>query len=284
MRRQSANQLSNERVGFVERRECHRLRRIPEHFHRIGWPRRGGLDRLRPSSPQIEKRRDHDQNGGRQERQRRERSRTAGSRAARVALDRLDEMDIARLIQHDHRATPHSQRWISARMRLRFKLSALRLAFRLAQGMALRLALSGQARCAYPALSGSGRPELAAGQSKGNLLGSPIMTMDASMWSRRHFLGSLAAGLSVPAGARAWRAPQDEIRTALNGPVGLQMWSLREYLPKDLAGTLAKIRAMGFREVEGAGPLEAHRRRAPRRARRCRAPVPVGPHVVRTAS
>ena len=36
-------------------------------------------------------------------------------------------------------------------------------------------------------------------------------------------------------------------------PVGLQMWSLREYLPKDLAGTLAKIRAMGFREVEGAG-------------------------------
>jgi sugar phosphate isomerase/epimerase len=79
------------------------------------------------------------------------------------------------------------------------------------------------------------------------------MTMDRSMWSRRHFLGSLAAGLSVPAGARAWRAPQDDIRTALNGPVGLQMWSLREYLPKDLAGTLAKIRAMGFREVEGAG-------------------------------
>jgi sugar phosphate isomerase/epimerase len=31
------------------------------------------------------------------------------------------------------------------------------------------------------------------------------------------------------------------------------MWSLREYLPKDLAGALAKVRAMGFREVEGAG-------------------------------
>jgi hypothetical protein len=79
------------------------------------------------------------------------------------------------------------------------------------------------------------------------------MTMDPSKWSRRHFIGSLAAGLSVPAGGLAWRAPQDEIRTALNGPVGLQMWSLREYLPKDLAGTLAKIRAMGFRDVEGAG-------------------------------
>jgi len=73
------------------------------------------------------------------------------------------------------------------------------------------------------------------------------------MWSRRDFLGSLAAGLALPAGAQAWQSPQDEIKTALNGPVGLQMWSLREYLPKDLAGTLKKVRAMGFREVEGAG-------------------------------
>jgi sugar phosphate isomerase/epimerase len=37
------------------------------------------------------------------------------------------------------------------------------------------------------------------------------------------------------------------------GAVGLQLWSLREYLPKDLPGTLAKVRAMGFREVESAG-------------------------------
>jgi sugar phosphate isomerase/epimerase len=73
------------------------------------------------------------------------------------------------------------------------------------------------------------------------------------MWSRREFLSTVAAGLTVPAGARAWLAPQEEIKTVLNGPVGLQMWSLREYLPKDLAGTLAKVRAMGFREVEGAG-------------------------------
>ena len=33
----------------------------------------------------------------------------------------------------------------------------------------------------------------------------------------------------------------------------MQLWSLREHLPKDLSGTLAKVRAMGFREVEGAG-------------------------------
>ena len=73
------------------------------------------------------------------------------------------------------------------------------------------------------------------------------------MWSRRRFLSTVAAGVAVPAGVRAWPEPQDAIKTPLNGPVGLQMWSLREYLPKDLAGTLAKVRAMGFREVEGAG-------------------------------
>jgi sugar phosphate isomerase/epimerase len=44
-----------------------------------------------------------------------------------------------------------------------------------------------------------------------------------------------------------------EIQSPLNGPIGLQLWSLREYLPKDLPGTLAQVRAMGFREVEGAG-------------------------------
>jgi len=79
------------------------------------------------------------------------------------------------------------------------------------------------------------------------------MTTEASMSSRRQFLGMLAAGVAVPAGVRAWLASQDEVRTALNGPVGLQMWSLREYLPKDLPGTLARVRAMGFRDVEGAG-------------------------------
>ena len=73
------------------------------------------------------------------------------------------------------------------------------------------------------------------------------------MWSRRQFLSTVAAGLAVPAGTRAGLAGQEDIKTVLNGPVGVQMWSFREYLPKDLPGTLAKVRAMGFREVEGAG-------------------------------
>jgi sugar phosphate isomerase/epimerase len=35
--------------------------------------------------------------------------------------------------------------------------------------------------------------------------------------------------------------------------VGLQLWSVRKALSKDFNGTLAKVRAMGFEEVEAAG-------------------------------
>jgi sugar phosphate isomerase/epimerase len=46
---------------------------------------------------------------------------------------------------------------------------------------------------------------------------------------------------------------RQDITSPLSGPIGLQLWSLRAQLPKDLPGTLAKVRAMGFREVEAAG-------------------------------
>ena len=75
------------------------------------------------------------------------------------------------------------------------------------------------------------------------------------MPSRRDFLTTVAAGVAASTlrPSRALAGARPEIKTALNGPVGLQLWSLRKYLPKDLAGTLAQVRAMGFREVEGAG-------------------------------
>lgn len=73
------------------------------------------------------------------------------------------------------------------------------------------------------------------------------------MYNRREFLSTIAVGIGVTAVAPAWAASQDGIKTSLNGPVGLQLWSLREYLPKDLRGTLTKVRSLGFREVEGAG-------------------------------
>jgi sugar phosphate isomerase/epimerase len=75
------------------------------------------------------------------------------------------------------------------------------------------------------------------------------------MTSRRAFLTTVAAGVGTSALRPAWALTKDQpdIKTALNGPVGLQLWSLREYLPKELAGTLAKVRGMGFRDVEDAG-------------------------------
>lgn len=74
------------------------------------------------------------------------------------------------------------------------------------------------------------------------------------MPSRRQFLSAVAAALAASSDSAVWAASgQGEIRSGLNGPVGLQLWSLREYLPKDLPGTLAKVTAMGFRDVEGAG-------------------------------
>jgi sugar phosphate isomerase/epimerase len=76
----------------------------------------------------------------------------------------------------------------------------------------------------------------------------------AGMLTRRDFLTTAAAvpllGLARPSISSA---ATEDIHTALNGPVGLQLWSLRTLLPGDLAGTLGKVRAMGFVEVEAAG-------------------------------
>ena len=72
---------------------------------------------------------------------------------------------------------------------------------------------------------------------------------------RREFLTIATAGLGAfavrPFGSLA--AAADETIPALKAPVGLQLWSLRNELPKDLPGTLAKVRGMGFSQVEGAG-------------------------------
>ena len=75
------------------------------------------------------------------------------------------------------------------------------------------------------------------------------------MSSRREFLTTVAAGMSASVIRPAWAgsAESPEIKSALNGPIGLQLYSLREYMKKDVPGTLARVRALGFGEVEGAG-------------------------------
>jgi sugar phosphate isomerase/epimerase len=69
------------------------------------------------------------------------------------------------------------------------------------------------------------------------------------MTTRRSFLGTVAGGMGA---AMAWPG---RARAAGAGkpPLGLQLWSVRDGLEKDLPGTLRQVRAWGFEEVESAG-------------------------------
>jgi sugar phosphate isomerase/epimerase len=68
------------------------------------------------------------------------------------------------------------------------------------------------------------------------------------MVSRRAFL--VSAGAGIAAGAfmtRAFANHHEKI------PLGIQLWTVKDEAEKDLAGTLRKVYAAGFREIEFAG-------------------------------
>lgn len=70
------------------------------------------------------------------------------------------------------------------------------------------------------------------------------------MTTRRSFLGTLAVGAAaagLPRRARAAGKP----------PLGLQLYSLRNQLTKDVPGTLKQVKAWGFEEVESYGSYGA---------------------------
>lgn len=69
--------------------------------------------------------------------------------------------------------------------------------------------------------------------------------MNASSMSRRDFVRLGAAAAAAAGLERLAAAP-------LKMPIGLQLYSVHDLLPKDLDGTLAKVRAAGFTEVEVA--------------------------------
>jgi sugar phosphate isomerase/epimerase len=69
------------------------------------------------------------------------------------------------------------------------------------------------------------------------------------MTTRRRFLQAIAGGLGVSALGAAPRPA----RNARGAPFGLQLYSVRRELDKDVPGTLAKVKAIGFRDVETAG-------------------------------
>ena len=64
-------------------------------------------------------------------------------------------------------------------------------------------------------------------------------------FSRRKFLGAAAGSL-------AWQAAMSSRLRAnpLGLPIGLQLWTVREELERDLGGTLQQIAQIGYREVE----------------------------------
>ena len=68
--------------------------------------------------------------------------------------------------------------------------------------------------------------------------------------SRRNFLKTASASIACAAACTdaAWL-----IANPLGLPLGLQLYSVRDVLPKDYEGTLRQLCAMGYREVEAAG-------------------------------
>jgi sugar phosphate isomerase/epimerase len=67
-----------------------------------------------------------------------------------------------------------------------------------------------------------------------------------SFISRREFVAGAAACAAMLAAEKSWGS-------ALGLPVGLQLYSVREFLPKDYQGTLNQLGGMGYRECEAAG-------------------------------
>ena len=67
------------------------------------------------------------------------------------------------------------------------------------------------------------------------------------MMNRRRFLRSSALGLAAVATAQA---PRALFANPYAKPIGLQLYTLRDQLQKDMLGTLKQVAAMGIQEVE----------------------------------
>jgi sugar phosphate isomerase/epimerase len=68
--------------------------------------------------------------------------------------------------------------------------------------------------------------------------------------SRRSFLKMASASAGC---AALWNNLPRLMADPLGLPLGLQLYSVRDILPKDYEGTLKKLSAIGYREVEAAG-------------------------------
>src|SRR5580704_69599 len=72
---------------------------------------------------------------------------------------------------------------------------------------------------------------------------------EKNVMKRRTFIETSVAAAAVFAARRSWAAASEhEIKK-----VGLQLYTVRTEMPKDFEGTIAKVAATGYKEVEFAG-------------------------------
>jgi sugar phosphate isomerase/epimerase len=71
--------------------------------------------------------------------------------------------------------------------------------------------------------------------------------------SRRQFVKASVAGTAAVVCGSALLDGGAALAKEMKLPLGLQLYSVRDLLPKDYAGTLKEIGGLGFREVESAG-------------------------------
>ena len=72
--------------------------------------------------------------------------------------------------------------------------------------------------------------------------------------SRRQFIGRSALGIGAAAVAMRIPMKANPQTSAVMMPVGFQVWTVREMLVKDFAGTLKKISGLGYQTVEMCSP------------------------------
>jgi sugar phosphate isomerase/epimerase len=77
-----------------------------------------------------------------------------------------------------------------------------------------------------------------------------MMVAHMAQRTRRQFL---QAGAASAASAYALMISRRALASPFGLPLGLQLYSVRDVLPKDYEGTLRKVAALGYREVEAAG-------------------------------
>jgi sugar phosphate isomerase/epimerase len=68
------------------------------------------------------------------------------------------------------------------------------------------------------------------------------------MMNRRDFFRKSTLGLAVAAAGTPW--PQDLFANPYGKPIGLQLYTVRDALPKDLPGTIKQVAEIGYKEVE----------------------------------